>query len=357
MSTASVSARGLRPALLVATLLVACGTVPPESRASLAATAASASSPNAFATAADALVAAFEGTAGIWVSDPASVVPAYTRNPDGLVVTASLYKLAILAHLERLVEAKTLSYADTITIEAADVTADGAGEPPGTVLTVDDALEAMITYSDNGPALAFLRMFGATAINATLADQHIAGFTIAATPDDDNVVTPRALGTYFTLLAQRKLVSAAASGRMLARLERQHINDRLPRDLPAGTAVAHKTGDLVGLNHDAGIIQTSRGPRVAVALTSGGTPLSASDLIAGLGSLVYAAAPTAKPPVIGAIGDGGAGGLSPALSAAAALAMLSAIVLARRRRASRVSRSLRRASGATAVWSPDRRGR
>ena len=336
MSTASVSARGLGPAVLVAALLAGCGAVPSESRASPAANAASVSSPNIFATSADGLVAAFEGTAGIWISDPGSAVPTYTRNPDGRVVTASLYKLAILAHVERLVEAKKLSYADTITIEAADVTVDGAGEPPGTVFTIDAALEAMITYSDNGPALAFLRTLGAAAINATLVDQHIPGFVLTVTADDDNFVTPRALGTYFSLLSQRKLVSAAGSDRMLARLERQHINDRLPRDLPAGTAVAHKTGDLVGLSHDAGIIKTPQGPRVAVALTSGGTPLGASQLIAGLGSLVYAAPATQAQ--LGAIAIAGGPDISGGLWAAAAIALLTflgGIIVARRRRASR----------------------
>ena len=146
-------------------------------------------------------------------------------------------------------------------------------------------------------------------------------------------MTPRALGTYFILVSQRKLVSAAASDRMLARLERQHINDRLPRDLPAGTAVAHKTGDLVGLSHDAGIIKTPQGPRVAVALTSGGTPLGASQLIAGLGSLVYAA--PAGQPQLGSIAIGGGPEIGAGLWAAAALALLISLVVARRRRATR----------------------
>ena len=75
--------------------------------------------------------------------------------------------------------------------------------------------------------------------------------------------------------------------RMLARLERQQNNDRLPPLLPVGTVVAHKTGNLVGLTHDAGIIYTPFGPRVVVAMTANGDEAEADRLIANVGVLVY----------------------------------------------------------------------
>lgn len=235
------------------------------------------------------LTAGFSGRPGIWIADPAEPDPIFTENPDEPFVTASLYKLALLLHVERLVEAGRLSYMDTITIEEDDVRHGGANEFPGTVMTVDEALESMITYSDNGPALAFLRMFGTTSVNLTLAAEKIGDFRIARDPDEDNLVAPRALGTYFTLLAERRLVSAAASERMLARLRRQHVNDRLPRRLPAGVTVAHKTGDLVGYTHDVGIIDVPDGQLVVVAMTSGASEDASYDFISRLGSALYLA--------------------------------------------------------------------
>jgi len=91
------------------------------------------------------------------------------------------------------------------------------------------------------------------------------------------------------LLAKRQLISPAASDRMLARLERQQINNRLPAQLPPGVVVAHKTGNLAGLTHDAGIIYTKSGPRVVVAMTWDASDDEADNFISSVGALVYSA--------------------------------------------------------------------
>jgi len=237
----------------------------------------------------DALVKGFQGGAGLWIGDPGVSQPLYAVHADDGVITASLYKLAILLEVESRVEAGTLSYADTITIEEEDVTDDGSDELPGTVMTVDAALEAMTTFSDNGSALAFWHTLGPENINATLVAQKIDAFHVARDDTEDNVATPRAIGAFFTLLVRGQLVSPSASRRMLARLERQKINDRLPDQLPEGTVVAHKTGNLAGLSHDAGVIFTRSGPRVVVAMTWDAAEEAAKEFIADVGSLVYGA--------------------------------------------------------------------
>jgi beta-lactamase class A len=50
--------------------------------------------------------------------------------------------------------------------------------------------------------------------------------------------------------------------------KRLNINDRIPAGLPAGTVVAHKTGNVTGIYHDAGIVYSAR-PYVLVVLTRG----------------------------------------------------------------------------------------
>ncbi len=244
-----------------------------------------------------ALTTSFAGQAGVWVADPALPDPLYALNADTPIVTASLYKLGVLAEAERLVDAGKLHYSDTIQVDPEDITADGSFEAPGTEMTLDQALEAMITVSDNGTAMHLWRTLGPANIDATLRKNGIDGFHVALTEDEDNVATPRAIGTYFTLLAKGRLVSAAASARMLARLERQQINDRIPAQLPEGTVVAHKTGNLAGLVHDAGIMFTPRGPRVVVGMTWDADEGVADDYIAQLASTVFAAAlvPPASP--------------------------------------------------------------
>ncbi|GAC1461940.1 MAG: hypothetical protein NVSMB8_13560 [Candidatus Limnocylindrales bacterium] len=237
----------------------------------------------------DSLVKSFPGGAGIVVVDPSAPQPLYGHNLDEPVITASLYKLGVLMEAEKRVEAGTLRYTDPVEITAEDITADGSYELSGTVLTLDQALEAMITVSDNGAALALWHGFTGTAIDKSLAAAGLGAFHVAFDESEDNVATPRVIAQYFTLLAKRQLVSPAASDRMLARLERQRINDRLPAQLPASVVVAHKTGNLAGVTHDAGIIYTTFGPRVVVGMTWDAGEDDARHLLASLGSLVYAA--------------------------------------------------------------------
>src|SRR6185503_18830111 len=102
----------------------------------------------------DAVTSSFPGGAGIWISDPASRTTLYSHDPDEPIITASLYKLGVLMEAERRVETGDLHYSDLITIQPEDVTEDGSFEGVGAELTLDQALEAMITISDNGTGLA-----------------------------------------------------------------------------------------------------------------------------------------------------------------------------------------------------------
>lgn len=237
----------------------------------------------------DSLLATAEGRTGLYIADPALPAPLYLRNADQPIITASLYKLAVMAEAERRVDAGSMSYATVITIAPEDVTEDGSYVPIGVQLSLDDALEQMITLSDNGTALALWRTLTPAAINATLLAVGVKGFHVALNSGEDNVATPRAVGTLLTILAKRQLISVAASDRMLARLGRQTIRDRLPSQLPSNVSIANKTGNLVGLVHDAGIIYTPSGPRVVVAMTWDLPDNVAADLIGTIGALVYAA--------------------------------------------------------------------
>ena len=236
----------------------------------------------------DALIAAFPGRAGVWIADRASTTPLYSHDANTKVTTASLYKLGVLMEAERRVDSGQLRYGDLITIGEDDVTEEGSGYEVGAVLSVDDALEAMITLSDNGAALALWHLFGGDTIDATLARAGMPDFHVTFDSTGNTVATPRAIGTFFGLLARKELVSAAASERMIARLQRQTINDRLPAALPKQTVVAHKTGNLEGLIHDAGIIFTPRGERIVVVMTSNAYE-GANDFIAEIAKIVYSA--------------------------------------------------------------------
>lgn len=163
----------------------------------------------------------------------------------------------------------------TLEITENDLSLDGYFSDLGTVLTIRDAVERMITISDNSPALALLRLLDPHRINTTLAGLGLADTRLnTSLPEEErtasfNTTSARDIAALFAGLVRGTVVGPAQSREMLAVLGRQQINDRLPAGLPAGAAIAHKTGDLPGIAHDAGVLTTPSGPRVVVMLTRG----------------------------------------------------------------------------------------
>jgi beta-lactamase class A len=84
----------------------------------------------------------------------------------------------------------------------------------------------------------------------------------------NNTTTARGLGTVLEAIAQGKAVDAASSQDMIAILRRQKFNEGIPAGLPAGIAVAHKTGEITKIHHDAAIVFARR-PYVLVILVRG----------------------------------------------------------------------------------------
>ena len=63
-----------------------------------------------------------------------------------------------------------------------------------------------------------------------------------------------------------RAASRSACDGILAVLLKQTLNDRLPRFLPPGTKVAHKTGTLGGTRNDAGILYIGDDDPVALTV-------------------------------------------------------------------------------------------
>jgi hypothetical protein len=71
-----------------------------------------------------------------------------------------------------------------------------------------------------------------------------------------------------TAIADGKAVDAESASQMVEILERQHFNEAIPAGLPAGTPVAHKTGEFTKIHHDAAIVYAAR-PFILVILVRG----------------------------------------------------------------------------------------
>src|SRR5262249_30878794 len=103
----------------------------------------------------------------------------------------------------------------------------------------------------------------------------------------DNWAAPADLAALMVLLERRELVSAAASEAMLAIMLRQQVSNKIPRLLPSGTLVAHKTGTISNASHDAGIIYAPAGPLALAVLTKDLTDLQAEAAISRIARALY----------------------------------------------------------------------
>lgn len=205
---------------------------------------------------------------------------------DGQFRSASLYKLVVLAEAFRQIEAGTFSLDEAITIEPRHAIDD----PPELRLTstvfrqADEAIRRMIQSSANADALALRERLGIEAVDGSPPSLGMEstrlGLEFVTTPDD--------IAHFYRLLYAGALVSPAASTAMLEILQGQLIVDMIPRGLPEGIEVAHKTGTLLDHLHDAGIVYAPGGDFTLVALTEHPGDLgAAATLIQQVAALVY----------------------------------------------------------------------
>jgi beta-lactamase class A len=108
----------------------------------------------------------------------------------------------------------------------------------------------------------------------------------------NNLVTAKDLALALRALlpgAPDPLFSAASRAKMIEILEAQEFNEKIPAGLPKGTPVAHKTGDITGIHHDAAIVfPPGKAPYILVVLTGGFQDEKAADrFIAEISQIVW----------------------------------------------------------------------
>jgi beta-lactamase class A len=196
---------------------------------------------------------------------------------DRQVLSASLYKLFVARELLRRIDANTLDR------NAPAGTNDGR--------TIGDCIHDMIVVSDNDCGVAGLNIVGFGQLDASL---HAEGFTNTslASPQQTSADDVAAL-----LTAEHN-----GNTELYQLLREQQVNDRFTLGLPAGTPLAHKTGDRREWAHDAGVITTPHGDLLLVGLSGpwpdnccdadnpGPAEAKAFGALGDLAAAVYAAA-------------------------------------------------------------------
>lgn len=168
----------------------------------------------------------------------------------------------------------------------------------GERVRVDTLLRLMITRSSNFATNTLITLVGADAVTRTMRSLRAQRIQVLRGVEDgkafekglNNTTTARDLGLILRAIEEGNAASPVATREMLGILLVQEFNEKIPAGLPPGTRVAHKTGEITAVSHDAAIVYPrGRKPYVLVVLTRGIADGSkSSKLIADISAIVYA---------------------------------------------------------------------
>jgi len=222
------------------------------------------------------------------------------KDSDKQFIAASLVKLPIMAVAFQAVKDGKISLDDSIAITRKDI-AGGSGILKARKLPVElefrELVEIMISKSDNTATNKIIDLLGYDYISGlfnewglhdTILERKMMDF-VSRRKGKENYTSCRDLAVILEKIYQGQCINKEYSLLMRSFLENQKIKDRLPRYLPEGTVVAHKTGlEKKGL-HDCGIVFSEGGDYIICVLTSPGSSgyAAAKKFIAKISLVVY----------------------------------------------------------------------
>jgi beta-lactamase class A len=165
----------------------------------------------------------------------------------------------------------------------------------GKTMPLRQLCELMITVSSNFAANLLIERVGVENIRRTVSALAADGMQVLRGVEDqkafdkgmNNTTTARGLLVLLDRLAHGTAVDASSDAEMVEILKRQKFADAIPAGLPPGTPVAHKTGNITRIHHDAAIVFASR-PYVLVLLVRGiEDQKQSAALMAQLSRVVY----------------------------------------------------------------------
>ncbi len=235
----------------------------------------------------------------------------YEHDAENPMPTASLIKFPVMIAAYDAVEKGKLSLDEMIDLKKDDkVPGSGvltAHFSPGARISLRDAIHLMIVYSDNTATNLVLDKLGLATTSeymkslgcpetrihskvfradTSIAPERSKQFGLGST-------TARDMVKLAAMLHGRKLVSEKASEQMLAHMFACEDKVKVPRLLPPGTRVAHKTGSVNSSRTDAGVMETPSGPIAFCILTANNKDQRWTDdnegdqFCAEIGSAIY----------------------------------------------------------------------
>jgi beta-lactamase class A len=226
---------------------------------------------------------------------------------------ASTMKVPVMVELFRQVDAGKLSLEQQVTlanqfasiVDGSPYALDAQDDEDATLyerlgkpVPVRELIQRMITRSSNLATNTVIALVDARRVTKTLRTLGARQMTVLRGVEDgkayekglNNSTTARDLSTLLAAIERGKAASPASTKAMRDILLAQELNQEIPAGVPPGTPVAHKTGQISAVLHDAAIVYPQgRSPYILVVLTSGiPDETVARSLIVDLSRQVYA---------------------------------------------------------------------
>jgi beta-lactamase class A len=275
-----------------------------------------------FSRAQDAKLTAAEAAVQARIANSGADVAVYFKTLDGkaqwsvraddVFHAASTMKIPVMIELFHQAQEEKIKLTDTLLVRnefhsivdgspyvlnAADDSEGELYKAEGQKRTLRELCELMITVSSNLATNLLIEKLGVENIRAQVHQLGADGMNVLRGVEDNkafqkglnNTTTARGLAILLQALADGKAVDTASANEMVAILEWQKFNEGIPAGLPKGIPVAHKTGDITKINHDAAIVFAKR-PFILVILVRGmAEKIDSSALIANIGKTLYEA--------------------------------------------------------------------
>lgn len=142
--------------------------------------------------------------------------------------------------------------------------------------TIYDLMYRMIIHSSNLATNIIIDLVGAKNVMKTIRAAGVMEMRVLRGVEDqkayeaglNNTTNARSLMILFKKISEGSMVDAASSAAMIRILEDQKHNEVIPALLPPGVKVAHKMGNITGVEHDSGIVFLPDGKKYVLVLLS-----------------------------------------------------------------------------------------
>jgi beta-lactamase class A len=167
----------------------------------------------------------------------------------------------------------------------------------GRTMRVNELALHMIATSSNLATNLLLDLIGLETVQRTIEHFGLTGLDIRRGVEDEkafehdivNRATPNGLVSLLTLIAEERAYTPELSRQMLDILHQQEFRKGIPARLPREVRVAHKTGDISTVAHDAGVVYAPGAKPYVVAILTEWRPEagSRSATIAAISHDIY----------------------------------------------------------------------